>query len=101
GTGYSSFVYLKKFPVDVVKLDHTFMQDIVHDTDAGLLAAGMISMAKGLRLTVVAEGIETQDQLEFLREHKCDKAQGYLFHKPLIETAAKAYFDETQALANA
>ncbi len=96
GTGYSSFVYLKKFPIDVVKLDHTFMHDVVTNRDSGNLAAGMISMARGLRLKVVAEGIETKEQLDFLMEHGCDKAQGFLFHKPLSALEAEAYFDSVK-----
>ncbi len=85
GTGYSSFTYLKRFPIDILKLDTTFIRDIVDDPDAAKLAAGMISLAKGLRLQVVAEGVETEQQLAFLKEHGCDKVQGYLFHEPLQE----------------
>ncbi len=83
GTGYSSFTYLKQFPVDFLKLDHTFIRDIVDDPDAARLAAGMISLAQGLNLQVVAEGIESEAQLEFLKAHGCDKVQGFLLYEPL------------------
>ncbi len=89
GIGYSSLTYLQKFPVDVLKLDHTFIHDIEDDAEAARLASGIIAMAKDLRLEVIAEGVETEGQLRFLEEHGCDKVQGYLFHKPLTEKELK------------
>jgi len=83
GTGYSSLTCLQHFPVDVLKLDHTFIRNIEKDEDTARLAAGIISMAKDLRLKVVAEGVENRAQLRFLEEHGCDMVQGFLFHKPL------------------
>lgn len=85
GTGYSSLTCLQRFPVDVLKLDHTFIHNIDRDEDSARLAAGIISMAKDLRLEVVAEGVENEAQLRFLEEHGCDMVQGFLFHKPLTE----------------
>ncbi len=85
GTGYSSLTCLQKFPVDVLKLDHTFISEIEVDPDAARLASGIIAMAKDLRLEIIAEGVETKGQLRFLEQHGCDKVQGYLFHKPLTE----------------
>ncbi|MFC1747789.1 EAL domain-containing protein [Pseudomonadota bacterium] len=89
GTGYSSLTCLQRFPVDVLKLDHTFIHSIDQDADAARLAAGIISMAKDLRLEVVAEGVENEAQLKFLEDHGCDMVQGYLFHKPLTEEQLK------------
>lgn len=85
GTGYSSLTYLKKLPVDALKLDHSFIHGIIGDPDATKLASNVISMAKDLRLEVIAEGVENQEQLDFLKTTGCDRIQGFLFHKPLSE----------------
>lgn len=83
GTGYSSFSYLKKFPIDVIKIDRSFIRDIPDDQDDMEITSAVIAMAHNLKLTVVAEGIETSEQLAFLRRHRCDVGQGYLFDKPI------------------
>jgi diguanylate cyclase (GGDEF)-like protein/PAS domain S-box-containing protein len=83
GTGYSSFSYLKKFPIDVIKIDRSFIRDIPDDQDDMEITSAVIAMAHNLKLTVVAEGIETAEQLAFLRRHRCDVGQGYLFDKPI------------------
>jgi diguanylate cyclase (GGDEF)-like protein/PAS domain S-box-containing protein len=83
GTGYSSLAYLKRFPIDVLKVDRSFISDIPEDKTDMAITSAVISMAHKLGMKVVAEGIETQEQLEFLREHKCDYGQGYLFSRPL------------------
>ena len=83
GTGYSSFSYLKKFPIDVIKIDRSFIRDIPDDQDDMEITSAVIAMAHNLKLTVVAEGIETAAQLAFLRRHRCDVGQGYLFDKPI------------------
>ena len=83
GTGYSSFSYLKKFPIDVIKIDRSFIRDIPDDQDDMEITSAVIAMAHNLKLKVVAEGIETAAQLAFLRRHRCDVGQGYLFDKPI------------------
>ncbi|KWT08431.1 MULTISPECIES: sensor domain-containing phosphodiesterase [Pseudomonas syringae group] len=83
GTGYSSFSYLKKFPIDVIKIDRSFIRDIPDDEDDMEITSAVIAMAHNLKLKVVAEGIETAAQLAFLRRHRCDVGQGYLFDRPI------------------
>ena len=83
GTGYSSLSYLKKFPVTKLKIDRSFIADITEDTDDRTLVQAILAMAKGMGLTVVAEGVEDAEQLEFLREHRCDLVQGYFFSRPI------------------
>ncbi|MEK1908378.1 MAG: EAL domain-containing protein, partial [Pseudomonas sp.] len=83
GTGYSSLSYLKKFPIDVIKIDRSFIKDIPENQDDMEITAAVIAMAHNLRLKVVAEGIETAAQLAFLRKHHCDVGQGFLFDKPI------------------
>ncbi|KPX88352.1 putative Sensory box-containing diguanylate cye [Pseudomonas amygdali pv. mori] len=83
GTGYSSFSYLKKFPIDVIKIDRSFIRDIPDDEDDMEITSAVIAMAHNLKLKVVAEGIENAAQLTFLRRHRCDVGQGYLFDKPI------------------
>jgi diguanylate cyclase (GGDEF)-like protein/PAS domain S-box-containing protein len=84
GTGYSSLNYLKRFPIDVLKIDQSFVHDIVSGTDDGIIVSAVISMGNSLNLRVVAEGVENQAQLTFLKELHCDEGQGYFFSKPLI-----------------
>ncbi|MFU8815628.1 MAG: EAL domain-containing protein [Pseudomonadales bacterium] len=83
GTGYSSLNYLKKFPISTVKVDRSFIADIPASSDDTEITAAVIAMAHRLKLNVVAEGVETQEQLEFLVEQRCDYAQGYLFSRAL------------------
>ncbi|WAJ39972.1 EAL domain-containing protein [Pseudomonas sp. GOM7] len=83
GTGYSSLSYLKKFPIDVIKIDRSFIKDIPDNQDDMEITSAVIAMAHNLKLKVVAEGIETGAQLGFLRRQKCDVGQGYLFDKPI------------------
>ena len=83
GTGYSSLNYLKKFPIDYLKVDKSFINDITTDPDAAAISSIIISMSHLLNIKVVAEGVETIEQLNFLRENRCDEIQGFLFSKPL------------------
>jgi EAL domain-containing protein (putative c-di-GMP-specific phosphodiesterase class I) len=83
GTGYSSLSYLKRLPIDILKVDKSFIDDLETDLDGARIVHTIIDMAHNLELKVVAEGIENQAQLSFLRDHSCDIAQGYLFSKPL------------------
>ena len=83
GTGYSSLNYLKKFPINTVKVDRSFIMDIPESEDDKAITSAVIAMAHRLNMEVVAEGVETQEQLSFLLEHDCEYAQGYLFAKPL------------------
>jgi len=83
GTGYSSLSYLKRFPLSTVKVDRSFVKDLSQDRDAQALTAGIVSLAHGLRMKVVAEGVETAEQLAWLRSHDCDEIQGFLLCKPI------------------
>jgi diguanylate cyclase (GGDEF)-like protein/PAS domain S-box-containing protein len=83
GTGYSSLSYLRLFPIDVLKIDKSFVQHISGDTNDSAIVCAIIDMGKNLKQRVIAEGIETQEQLGFLRARHCDEGQGYLFSRPL------------------
>ena len=83
GTGYSSLSYLKKFPVSKLKIDKSFVRDLTPDSDDGAIVMAIIAMAQKLKLTVLAEGVETKEQLEFLKAHQCNYAQGYFFSRPV------------------
>jgi EAL domain-containing protein (putative c-di-GMP-specific phosphodiesterase class I) len=78
GTGYSSLSYLKCFPIDTLKIDRSFVGDIPSNEGDSAIASGMIALAHGLHMKVTAEGVETQAQLDFLRERECDAIQGFL-----------------------
>jgi EAL domain-containing protein (putative c-di-GMP-specific phosphodiesterase class I) len=83
GTGYSSLNYLRRFPVDSLKIDRTFISDVAVDASSAAVATSVVAIAHSLGLKAIAEGVETDEQLEFLRNCRCDAFQGYFFSKPL------------------
>ncbi len=83
GTGYSSLIYLRRFPIHNIKIDRSFVRSIPHDSGNSAIASGLIALAHSLKLNVVAEGVETLDQLRFLRSKGCDEIQGYVVSEPL------------------
>ncbi len=83
GTGYSSLNYLKRLPITALKIDQTFVRDLVVDSDDRILAATIVNLGHSLGLKVVAEGVETEEQRQILIDQGCDFAQGYLFGRPM------------------
>jgi EAL domain-containing protein (putative c-di-GMP-specific phosphodiesterase class I) len=83
GTGYSSLSYLKRFPIDCLKIDRSFINDVIDDLEDASIAQAVITLAHALELNVVAEGVETEQQAQFLAAHGCDEMQGYHFARPM------------------
>ncbi|MFP5374499.1 MAG: EAL domain-containing protein, partial [Gammaproteobacteria bacterium] len=82
GTGYSSLAYLKRLPLDRLKIDRSFVRDLPHDREAASICGAIVQLAQSLELATVAEGVETAEQLQWLRDHGCDEVQGYLLARP-------------------
>jgi len=83
GTGHSSLAYLKRFPVQRLKIDRAFVRDLAHDADSAAIVRSVVALGHGLSMRIVAEGVETGDQLALLRALGCDEFQGYLFARPM------------------
>jgi diguanylate cyclase (GGDEF)-like protein len=94
GTGYSSLAYLKRFKLDTLKIDQSFVRDISNDADDAAIVSAIINMAHSLGMNVVAEGVESREQLEFLRANACDQIQGYYFSQPLPAEAFANLLDQ-------
>ena len=94
GTGHSSLVYLKQFPIDTIKIDKEFLRDLATDDTAAAIVSSVINLAHTMRLSVVAEGVETEEQYSLLRYYACDRMQGFLFSKPVPVDAVLPYVQE-------
>ncbi len=99
GTGYSSLSYLKRFPVDKIKIDQSFVRDILVDPDDAAITSTIITMAKSLNLKTIAEGVESQEQYDFLMNRECDEIQGYYYSRPLSAQSFETTFLKSAANA--
>jgi len=93
GTGFSSLASLKRLPIDALKIDQSFVREATSDPDDAALVMAIITLSHNLRLKVVAEGVETEDQLRFLQLLRCDEIQGYFFSKPLPADSLVSLFE--------
>ena len=97
GTGYTSFNYLKQFPVTSIKIDRNFIKDVVTDASISSIVKAMMAMAKQLKIKIIAEGVETQAQHNFLIEHQCEEMQGFLFKRPIPFAEVSSLLQPVQA----
>lgn len=97
GTGYSSLSYLRRFPIDVLKIDQSFIRGLSRDINDAALVSAIISLGKSLKLTIIAEGVETLEQLDFLKAHQCEEGQGYYFSKPVAPEAFVQYLTSVRS----
>ncbi len=100
GVGYSSISLLKRFPIDILKIDRSFIRDLANDNDDRANVAAIVAMGKAVAVKIVAEGVETQEQLDYLRSQVCDEAQGFLFSKPLPVEELATLFDSLGVLGH-
>lgn len=99
GTGYSSLSYLKKFPVDVLKIDQAFIRECSVNIEDAAICKAIITLAKSLGLEVIAEGVENQEQLQFLKQHHCDVYQGYYFSRPIAAKHAMTLLEQNLSVS--
>jgi EAL domain-containing protein (putative c-di-GMP-specific phosphodiesterase class I) len=101
GTGYSSLAYLKRFPVQSIKIDKSFVRDLTVDADDAAIVSAVVAMAKSLKLKVVAEGVETKEQLDYLTTLYCNEYQGYYFSRPVPAATFVRYLEQQRQSATA
>ena len=98
GTGLCSLSYLKKFPLSTLKIDRSFINEIICDANDAIIIVALIAMAKNLNLKIVAEGVETEAQLDFLKQQQCDEIQGFIFSKPVTADEFEKFLEQDKHL---